>query len=46
MPGNSLRHNFDANHDAAGIGVAELKLQFLPVNLRPESGAIGADELR
>ena len=46
LPGNSLRHNFFANDDAAGIGVAELKLQCLPVKLRPESDAIGADELR
>ena len=45
MPGNSLRHNFFANDDAAGIGVVEFKLQFHPVNLRPESGAIGANEL-
>ncbi|CAL1155097.1 unnamed protein product [Cladocopium goreaui] len=41
-----LQHNFFANDDAAGIGVAELKLQCLPVKLRPESDAIGADELR
>ena len=46
LPGNSLRHNFFANDDAAGIGVAELKLQCLPVKLRPESDAIGADEFR
>ena len=44
LPGSSLRHNFFAN-DAAGIRVAERKLQFLPVNLRPESDAIEANEL-